>query len=233
LRNFELFSVTITLLFAGICCANQPKNQGNNSVQLKSLPPPTISATPIMQAFQKRETSRAFSSRQLDRQSVSNLLWAAYGINRPESGKRTAPSAHDWQYIDIYVADSEGLYKFNAATHDADLVKSGDIRAEAGGAHSPLNFIYVSDERRMMDRGLSAEDKNLYAAITTGAIVQNVYLYCAAAKLNTGVRGDIDRAALSKTIGLSAEQKIQMAQSIGYPPTLGSLKQGIKSLLQR
>jgi hypothetical protein len=198
-----------------------------------SLPSPHISASPIMQLIQKRQTIRSFSSRPLDRQSVSNLLWAAYGINRPESGKRSAPSAHDWQYIDIYMANSEGIYKFSATQHDVELVKAGDARAESGRYDAPLNFIYVFDDRKMMDRSLSAEDKHLYAAITTGAIVQNVYLYCAEAKLNAAVQSDIDRAALAKLMGLNADHQIQVVQSIGFPPALNGLKQGLKSLLRR
>jgi Nitroreductase family. len=232
-----LLTIAVALLFSGICSANPPANKGDKSVPTNSLPPPAIASSPFLQILQKRRTSRDYASRQLDRQTISNLLWAAYGINRPDDGKRTAPSAHDWQYIDIYVTDSNGLYWFNAKRHDLDLVKAGDIRAMTGmqqdiAAKAPFSLVYVFDERKT-DSNASADQRTLFAATTAGAIVQNVYLYCAAASLNTGVRADIEREPLHKAMGLSSYQKILLAQSVGYPSTLGSLKGGIKSVFSQ
>jgi nitroreductase len=232
-----LLTIAPALLFAGICSANTPANKGDKPMPPNSLPPPAIASSPFLQILQKRRTSREYASRQLDRQTISNLLWAAYGINRPADGKRTAPSAHDQQYIDIYVADSDGLYLFVAQRHALDLVKPGDIRAMTGiqrdiAAKAPLSLIYVFDEHKT-DSNAPADQKTLYAAATTGAIAQNVYLYCAAVNLNTGVRADIDREPLHKAMGLGAHQRILLAQSVGYPSALESLKGTIKSVFSK
>jgi hypothetical protein len=162
---------------------------------------------------------------------LSNLLWAAYGINRADN-KRTVPSAHDWQYMDIYVADDTGLYEFDAKRHDIELIKAGDIRALTGMATAPINLVLVCDDRKI-GAGTSVEDKMLYAATTAGAIVQNIYLFSALNELNCGVRADIDRYALANAMGLLPEQRILLVLSGGHPPIFAGLKAGLKSLLAR
>jgi len=141
------------------------------------------------------------------------------GINRPESGKRTAPSAVNWQEINIYVSTAEGLYLFDAQAHALTLVAAQDIRALTGlqpfVKDAPVNLVYVADFARM---GLGSEaDKTFYSAADTGFISQNVYLYCASEGLATVVRGLVDREALSKAMGLRPDQRITLAQSVGYP----------------
>ena len=114
------------------------------------LPPPqTEIGKPLMQALKLRQTSRAFASKPLPLQELSNLLWAADGINRPDSGKRTAPSAMNWQEVDVYVALPDALYLYEAKTHTLTPVVAKDLR-EATGAQSfvkdaPVNLVYVAD----------------------------------------------------------------------------------------
>jgi SagB-type dehydrogenase family enzyme len=150
---------------------------------------------------------------------LSNLLWAAFGINRSDTGKRTAPSAVNRQEIDIYVATADGLYLYEARSQALKLIVSDDIRALTGRQdfvkEAPVNLIYVADFSRMGTA--SKEDKELYSAADTGFISQNVYLYCASERLATVVRGSIDRQALAKAIKLRPDQKIILAQSVGYP----------------
>ena len=152
---------------------------------------------------------------------MKNLSFlSAFGINRTDTGKRTAPSAMNWQEIDIYVATSDGLYLYNAKAHALNPILSEDIRAMTGRQEyvkdAPVNLIYVADFSRM---GSAAnEDKDIYSAADTGFISENVYLYCASGGLATVVRGSIDRQALSKVMRLRPDQKIILAQSIGYPP---------------
>ena len=150
---------------------------------------------------------------------LSNLLWAAFGINRPDTGKRTAPSAMDWQEIDIYVATSEGLYLYEAKGHTLKLIMPDDIRSLTGRQdfvkEAFANLIYVADFSRMGNAPKA--DKELYSAADTGFISQNVYLYCASERLATVVRGSIDRQALAKAMKLRPDQKIILAQSVGYP----------------
>ena len=184
------------------------------------LPPPqTEIGKPLMQALKLRQTSRAFASKPLPLQELSNLLWAADGINRPDSGKRTAPSAMNWQEVDVYVALPDALYLYEAKTHTLTPVVAKDLR-EATGAQSfvkdaPVNLVYVADSTKM--KRASAEDKTIYSAADAGFIAQNVYLYCASQGLAVVVRGSVDRLALSQAMKLRPEQKIVLAQTVGYP----------------
>ena len=99
---------------------------------IKLVEPQTEGGRPLMQVLKDRSSSRSFSAEQLPPQVLSNLLWAAFGINRPESGKRTAPSALNWQEIDIYVATADGLYLYDAQVHALEPVLAQDIRAATG-----------------------------------------------------------------------------------------------------
>ncbi len=184
------------------------------------LPNPQIDGgRPLMQVLKDRSSSRSFSPVKLSDQILSNLLWVAFGINRPETGKRTAPSAVNWQEIDIYVATAEGLYLYDAKAHSLDRILSGDIRTATGRQDfvrgAPVNLIYVADFSRMGTA--PREDKELYSAADTGFISENVYLYCSSEGLATVVRGSVDRPALAKAMRLRPDQKIILAQSVGYP----------------
>jgi SagB-type dehydrogenase family enzyme len=183
------------------------------------LPPPDMQGgKPLMQALKERKTSRAFSSQALSLQVLSDLLWAASGINRAD-GHRTAPTAMNMQEIDIYVAKADGFFLYDIKAHALIPVVVQDIRAQTGMQpfvkDAALNLIYVADLAKMSR--LKAEDANFYAATDTGFISQNVYLYCASAGLATVVRGSIDKPGLAKTMKLRPDQKIILAQTVGYP----------------
>ncbi len=187
--------------------------------EIKLLKPRLEGGKPLMQALNERRSLREFSSEELPLQVLSDLLWAADGINRPDSGKRTAPSAVNWQNIDIYAATAQGLYIYDPKEHALKPVLAEDIRAITGKQDFvkdvPLNLIYVADFSKIT-RGTD-EDKNLYSAAHTGFISQNVYLYCASEGLATVVRGLVDREAMAKAMRLRPDQKVIFAQSIGYP----------------
>lgn len=189
------------------------------------LPPPDLKGgKSLLQSLQERKTSRSFSSKKLPPEVLSNLLWAACGINRPESGKRTAPSALNWQEIDVYVALEEGLYLYNAKTHALDPVLKKDLRkntvailqpAKTQVVNAPVQLIYVANYSKM---GLgSGEDKIVYSSVDTGFIAQNVYLYCASTGLSTVVRGMVDKDRLAKDMQLGDQQKIVLVHTVGYP----------------
>ena len=185
-----------------------------------SLPAPILEGgMPLMQALQARRSTRAFARRKLAPQTLSNLLWAAFGVNRPDSGGRTAPSAHGAQEIDVLVVLEEGAYVYQAQRHTLEPLTGGDLRARTGQqdfvGSAPLDLVFVADYGRM--GGGSDRDKRFLAACDTGFISQNVYLACAAQGLATVVRGWVDRAALSKALALRHEQEIILAQTIGYP----------------
>jgi len=184
------------------------------------LPKPQIDqGRPLMQVLKDRASSREFSVEKIPIQVLSNLLWAAFGVNRPESGKRTAPSARNWQEIDIYVATAEGLYLFDAKSHSLQHVISEDIRAMTGtqsfAKEAPVNLVYVADTSKI--GGAKPEDRDIYAGADTGHISQNVYLYCASEGLATVIRGSIDRDTLAKVMKLRPDQKVILAQTVGYP----------------
>lgn len=205
------------LIIALLLCDAVAAEQQLKSLQLPA--PQTDSGRPLMQVLKDRSTSRSFSARNLPPQVLSNLLWAAFGVNRPDSGKRTAPSAKNLQEIDIYVAMAEGLYIYEAKTHVLQPVLAGDIRAMTGRqpfvSDAPVNLVYVADLGRMGKA--SKEEQDLYSAADTGFISENVYLFCASEGLATVVRGSVDRETLAKAMRLRPDQKIILAQTVGYP----------------
>jgi SagB-type dehydrogenase family enzyme len=190
-----------------------------DSATVKLPPPEMEGGKPLMQALRERRSTREFDARPLPQQMLSNLLWAANGVNRSDSGKRTAPSARDWREIEVLVATAEGAYRYDPQTHVLRQVVAGDIRRLTGTqdfvATAPVNLVYVADLKRMGDA--AAEQKALYSAADTGFIAQNVYLFCASAGLATVVRGSVDREALAAALGLGSHQQIILAQTVGYP----------------
>lgn len=210
-----------------LCCAGLlaisllcPRLTSAQDLKVITLPiPQTEGGKPLMQALKERKTSREFGAEKVPAQVLSNLLWAAFGVNRADSGKRTAPSASNRMEIDLYVAMAEGLYLYNAKAHSLDPVLAGDLRGETGRQpfvrEAPLNLVYVADSAKM---GKSTEeDKVLYSAADTGFIAQNVYLFCASEGLATVVRGMVDRPALAKAMKLRPDQRIILSQTVGYP----------------
>jgi len=179
--------------------------------------PQTDGGHPLMQVLKERKTQREFSTEKLPTQLLSNLLWAAFGINRPD-GRRTAPSAMNWQEIDVYVALGDGLFLYNAKANRLEPVLAQDVRAATGTqdyvATAPLNLVYVAD---LGKTGRAGSDAELYTGADAGFISENVYLFCSSEGLATVVRGSVDRAALAKVMKLKPEQKILLAQSVGYP----------------
>jgi len=184
------------------------------------LPAPRMEGgKPLMQALKERKTSRTFNSKKLPTQVLADLLWAAAGINRPGSDKRTAPSAMDRQEVDVYVVLEEGAYLYDAKANSLKAVVKGDLRKLAGSqgfvATAPLNLVYVADESKM--KSGPADELLLYSAAGTGFISQNVYLFCASEGLATVVRAMVDRKALAKALNFPEHKKIMLVQTVGYP----------------
>lgn len=171
----------------------------------------------LMESLKERKSGRSFASREIEGDILSNLLWAAFGINRPESNKRTAPSAMNQQEINIYVAMKNGLYIYDAARHALVLILEKDIRGLASRQDfmqkAPLTLIYVADFERMAG---TIEEKNFCAAIDTGFISQNVYLFCASEGLTTVAVTWLDKPLLEKAMNLRGNQKIILVQPVGY-----------------
>lgn len=184
-----------------------------------ALPKPqTTGGKPLMEALAQRKSTREYSPEKLSPQLLSNLLWAGFGVNRAD-GRRTAPSAVNWQETDIYVVTAEGLYRYDAKGHALEPVASGDLRALAGTQGfvqtAPLNLVYVADQARM--RKIPSLEGQVMSAVSVGAISQNVSLYCASEGLGTVVRASIDKAAFAKAANLRSDQIVILAQTVGYP----------------
>src|ERR1017187_1226848 len=182
------------------------------------LPAPQKSGgMPLMEALAKRSTGREFDSRDLSLKQLSSLLWACFGINRPD-GKRTAPTAKDCREADIYVILKQGAYRYEAKSNKLDLVVAEDLRSlaatQAFATNAPVNLVFVADLARMGNS--SAEEKRTFAYIDVGYISQNAYLFCASEGLATGARASVDRKALALKLRLRSDQMIILGQSVGY-----------------
>jgi len=176
-----------------------------------ALPAPQKSGgKSLMEAISLRQSARKYSSKALSEQQLSNILWAAYGFNRPNM--RTVPSANNKQAFEVYVAMEKGTYLYNAESNTLELKVGKDLRATTGRQpfvkDAPVNLVYVYDTKKQGNENMAYAD--------CGFIAQNVYLVCAAEGLATVVRGMVD-PALHQAMGLPADKKIAMAQTIGYP----------------
>jgi nitroreductase len=184
------------------------------------LPAPKMDGgMPLMQALKARHSEREFGTEKLSPQVLSNLLWAAWGINRPD-GHRTAPSASNKQEIDVYVTLPDGAFVWDAKTNTLNPVAAGDLRGATGSqpfaATAALNLVYVAD---MSKAGRPATDPQqaMNIGADAGVIVQNVYLFCASEGLVSVVRASVPKDALAKQLKLRDTQAIILAQSVGYP----------------
>lgn len=211
------------LILVGMMIVSASWAGGQDLPDIQLPAPRTEGGKTLMQALSDRQSSRAFSAKKLPDQVLSDLLWGAAGINRADSGKRTAPSARNWQEVEVYAVLEEGVYIYDAKTHGLKAFAKGDFRKLTGSqdfaASAPLNLVYVADTAKMT--GSSPEDHPLYTGVDTGFIAQNVYLFCASEGLATVVRGSLDRKALADALKLPENKRVTFAQTVGYPATEG------------
>lgn len=198
---------------------NFPQHPRSDKEPVIGLPAPDLTRSKsIMRALQSRRSTREFSARMLSTRHLSNLLWAAAGVNRPATDGRTTPSAHDWKEILTFVARADGWFLYEPVAHALRRKSDHDLRAETGlqafVADAPVNLIYVADFDAITEA--TDDERILFSAADAGFIAQSVYLYCASAGLATVVRGMIDRVALGRAMALPANQRIILAQSVGY-----------------
>jgi len=209
-----LLAVSLIILSLAVAGAAEQKME-----PIKLPAPQMDKGKSLMQTLKNRQSQRNFAPDKLSLQELGNLLWAACGINRPENGKRTAPSARNWQEIDVYVAQADGLYLYNAKEHILAPTLNEDIRAFAGKQNfihtAPVVLIYVSDHEKMT--GANDEARAFYSATDTGFISQNVYLYCASEGLATVVVGMVDKPQLAQKMKLRPAQHVILAQPVGLP----------------
>jgi nitroreductase len=206
-------------ILASAALAAVPALAGIQELKPIELPPPrSEGGMPLINALKLRHSTREFSDRPLPPQTLSDLLWAAFGINRPD-GFRTAPCARYIIAIDIYLAMTEGVWIYEPKAHALLPHLAGDIRAETGIQDfvktAPLNLVYVAHGERLLDT--PPEERRLLTSVDTGFIGQNVYLFCASEGLVTVFRGSVDHSKLKRTLKLPHQQFVTFAQTVGYP----------------
>lgn len=188
--------------------------------QTKTLPAPLMEGgAPLMTALAKRQSIRAFDTKALPAETLSNLLWAAFGVNRKDKEERTAPSWRGSKATDIYVATPEALWLYDPVKHALSHVMDGDLRERTGRqpfpATAPLVLIYVADRARMAEA--PEADHYVYAHADAGFISQNVYLFASSEGLATVVLGNVEKPELAKAMKLRGNQILTFTQPVGFP----------------
>ena len=184
----------------------------------------------VLASLQERKTTRSISAKNLPAQVLSNLLWAAFGVNRELASfskpGRTAPSASNSQEIDLYIALPEAVYLYEAVPHRLTPVVRGDFRARAGrgsAAKAPVNIFYVVDLTRYVTADWQPdphigdpEVQKSYYYVATGLIASNVYLFAASQGLAAWFH-NCNRDKTAREFKLRPQQRVLFAQTIGYP----------------
>ena len=172
---------------------------------------------PLMEALAARRSGRDFDpSREIDPQTLSDLLWAAWGVNR-RSG-RTAPSSHNRQEIELYVFLKSGVYRYDAFRHALQRLTEEDLRAATGSqpfvGEAPVEIALVSDTSKITGKSSQGIIEATYA--NTGFICENIYLFCTSAGLGSVARALVPKEELAAKLNLAPEQIITLVQSVGY-----------------
>jgi SagB-type dehydrogenase family enzyme len=216
---------TLTKLALGMMGRLQSKPSEGDALGTLVLPPAdTFGGMGLMDALRRRQSQREFLPEPLSPQTLSNLSWAACGVNRVDLGGRTAPSAMNAQEVDLYLALPQGLYQYKPQLHLLRQVVAQDVRRVTGYQdfvdNAPLDLIFVADHTRMAL--VPAAQRVLYCAISAGAMAQNIALYCASAGLANVVRAWFDRDALARAMQLGTDHQILLTQTIGQPKRPGA-----------
>lgn len=181
---------------------------------LKLNQPNVKRGLPVMTALQQRQSTREYADKKIELQDLSDLLWAAAGINRPESGKRTAPTAMNKQEIEVYVCLPEGTYLYNPKTNMLDPVVKEDLRSAVGGgqdfvAKAPVCLLMVADLSKF-------NGEVLMPALDAGIVSQNISLFCAGTGMVTVPRASMDQAKLKSVLKLKDSQRPLINHPVGY-----------------
>lgn len=186
---------------------------------IELIKPDMSRAKTVMNALADRKSTREYASAELSLKDLSDLLWAANGINRPGENKRTAPSAMNRQDVDIYVLLSQGAYVYDAKAHKLNLVAEGDFRAAVAGSQefvkgAPVCLVLVSDYSKLGDP--KNENTRTMAAVDVGVISQNISIFCSAANLATVPRAFMEKDQLRVALKLKDSQMPILNHPVGY-----------------
>ncbi|MDR0969800.1 MAG: SagB/ThcOx family dehydrogenase [Lentimicrobiaceae bacterium] len=194
-----------TFLAIGLFCITL----GLQAQNIKLPTPEKTGGKPIMETLNERRSERSYVKKEMSEQMLSNLLWAANGFNRDE--RRTAPTAMNKQEMELYVMFDSGIYFYDAKANVLKLVAKGDFKEALGQPQisndAALSIIMVADTNKS-----SIE----WAAVSTGYISQNIYLFAASEGLGTVARGSFKKEELSKALQLKENQQITLVQPVGF-----------------
>lgn len=183
--------------------------------EVQPLPKPDKEAKmTLFQALDRRESVREYSDREIPERTLSNLLWAACGINRPGQGRITAPSAINAQDITVYVCRQDGAWKYDAAAHALTKVSDKDLRKQVAGfqdfaATAPVSLVLVSDISKVRNH-------SELGAMDAGYVSENICLACTALGLATVPRATMDKAELAKELKLGDSEVLMLNNPVGY-----------------
>lgn len=202
----------LLLLMVIACIGTGIQAQELKTIKLNK--PDTKRGLSFMEALTKRQSTREFANRPVELQDLSDLLWAAVGINRPESGKRTAPTAMNKQEIEVFVCLPEGAYLYDAQKHELNPVSKGDFRPAVGGGQNfvndaPVCLVIVADLEKF-------NGEILMPAVDAGIVSQNISVFCAANGLVTVPRASMNQEQLKQALKLKASQRPLMNHPVGY-----------------
>ena len=207
-----------TALLAGAVSVAAPALARADTGAVELPAPRQSGGKPLIEALRLRRSTREYSDRPLSPQLLSDLLWSAFGVNRP-SGDRTAPYWRHIMVIDVYAAMADGVWMYEPRSHTLVPHLKADIRALTGMQDfvggAPLNLVYVAHGERMQD--IAPAERRLYASVDTGFIGQNVYLFCASEGLASVFRGAVPYEKLERALRLGKDQFVTFAQTVGYP----------------
>ncbi len=186
------------------------------------LPEPKIRGE-FMEALRSRGTAKSFRAKDLSPQVLSDLLWAAFGVNDERTGRRTAASAFNIREMEIYVLTKDGGFRYDAAERALEQITGEDVRSvlfnQEYAKNAPVHLVYVADHAvsraRYPEWGQPMIEE--YSVLHTGLIAQNVYLFCAARGLGTVVRDLVHPEELRRMLKLGDNYTIIMSQAVGYP----------------
>lgn len=209
------YLISFVMLSAISICVN-----AQVSKEIKLNDPDLTRGSNIMEAFSKRSSVREYSEKNLSLQDLSDLIWAAIGINRPESGKLTAPTAMNDQEISLYVCFKEGVYLYDAKKHSLILVTEGDLRPVLAERQdfvktAPVVLVIVADTSKFYKNSTKGE-KELYCAIDAGIVSQNISIFCAGTNMGTVPRGWMNKEEFKKILNLNDSQIVYLNHPIGY-----------------
>lgn len=211
-RIVWLLTAMMLVLSCTMCAMGQ---EAPKVIQLNT--PTFTEGMGLMEALKNRKSSSGFTNKEIPLQDISNLMWAALGVNRPD-GRRTAPTGSNRQEIELYAFFEFGAYYYNYKNHTLELVAEGDHRAITGRANvadAYLNLLFIADTEKT-GPGHRPGDANTVSYVNVGYVSQNVYLYCASAGLGSRARGGWNQAEVTKRLGLKDTMVVVLGQTVGY-----------------